>query len=72
MRIIKEGHIPNLEYIFTCKYCSCEFAVTQTELYVENIMYDKNSYKCPTCGRVAYGPMPQELEGSENDETSGE
>ena len=69
MRIIKEGHIPNLEFIFTCKYCSCEFAVTQTELYVENVMYDKNSYKCPTCGKIAYGPIAQRLEDSEVGET---
>ena len=62
MRIIKEGHIPNLEYVFNCGYCGCEFAVTRYELFDENSYIDKNSYRCPTCGTQVYGAVPQEIE----------
>ena len=61
MRIIKEGHIPNFEYVFTCRVCGCEFAVTQQELINENQYLDKNSYKCPTCGTQVYNAIAQEV-----------
>lgn len=61
MRIIKEGVIPNLEYVFTCNYCGCEFAISDTELHFENPFFDKNSYRCPTCDRQVYGAKPQEV-----------
>ena len=56
MRIIKEGVIPNIEYIFTCNYCNCEFAVTEIELINNNPFSDKNSYSCPTCHKNVYNP----------------
>ena len=62
MRIIKEGSVPNLEYVFICSYCGCEFAVTKYELFIENPYINKDSYKCPTCGTQVYGAKPQEVE----------
>jgi len=67
MRIIKQGRIPNLEYLFTCNTCGCEFAVTRYELINENSYIDKSSYKCPICGEQAYGPIMQEVEESESE-----
>ena len=72
MRIIKEGKIPNLEYVFTCSYCECEFAVTREELFNESPYIDKNSYPCPICNTQVYGGKPQVIEevisDSETDE----
>ncbi len=65
MRIIKEGTIPNVEYIFNCDYCGCEFAVTEVELISNNPFSDKNSYTCPTCHKMVYGPEKQVVESSE-------
>lgn len=62
MRIIKPGSIPNVEYIFTCKICGCEFAVTDHELHQENSYINKDSYKCPTCGTQVFGYQIQEIE----------
>lgn len=67
MRIIKEGKVPNVEYIFTCGYCACEFAVTSHELYNENSYINKNSYKCPTCGTQVYGYITQEIENTSDE-----
>lgn len=61
MRIIKEGKVPDIEYIFTCGYCACEFAITPHELYNEN------SYKCPTCGTQIYGYITQEIENTSDE-----
>ena len=72
MRIIKEGKVPNVEYIFTCGYCACEFAITAHELYNENSYINKNSYKCPTCGTQVYGYITQEVEESEPEPESSE
>ena len=69
MRIIKEGHIPNLEYVFACGYCGCEFAVTEYELFYENCYINKDSYKCPTCGTQVYGFVPQEKTEEEPTDT---
>lgn len=62
MRIIKEGVIPNIEYVFVCKCCGCEFAIMPYELYEENPYINKNSYPCPTCGTQVYGYAIQEVE----------
>lgn len=62
MRIIKEGKIPNFEYVFTCHYCDCEFAVTRYELFDKNPYIDKGSYKCPTCGTQVFGGAYKEIE----------
>ena len=62
MRIIKEGKIPNIEYIFVCNYCGCEFAVTETELINGNPFSDKNSYSCPTCHKNIYSPEKHIIE----------
>ena len=72
MRIIKEGHIPYLEYVFNCGYCGCEFAVTRYELFNENSYIDKSSYRCPTCGTQVYGAVPQEVEEEITDDSAGE
>ena len=72
MRIIKEGKVPDVEYIFTCNYCNCEFAVTRYELFYESPYIDKGSYKCPTCGTQVFGPVVQEIEESELEPGSGE
>ena len=64
MRIIKEGVLPNIEYVFECKTCGCEFAVTGQELFTENPYINKNSYKCPTCSTQVYGYKKQEVESS--------
>jgi len=67
MRIIKEGVVPEVEYVFTCGYCGCEFAVTSYELRNENPYINKNSYKCPTCGTQVYGYTTQEVEQTSPD-----
>ncbi len=64
MRIIKEGTIPNIEYVFTCDYCGCEFAVTEGELR-SSPFFEKESYRCPTCGKQVYGATPQEIDTTE-------
>lgn len=61
MRIIKEGIVPNLEYVFNCGYCGCVFAVTDYELH-QTPYINKGSYKCPTCGTQVYGCKTQEVE----------
>ena len=66
MRIIKEGTIPDIEYVFTCNYCGCEFAITPSELQFSPYI-NKESFKCPTCGTQVYGFVVQEIEENEND-----
>lgn len=62
MRIIKEGILPNIEYVFECKTCGCEFAVTGKELFVDNPYLNKNSYKCPVCNTQVFGYKKQTIE----------
>ena len=70
MRIIEEGIIPNLEYIFTCNHCGCVFAVSDYELHETNPYINKNSYKCPTCATQVYGYSVQEIEDTSADTDS--
>jgi len=66
MRIIREGVIPNLEYIFVCNHCGCMFAVSEYELHETNPYINKTSYKCPTCATQVFGYVVQEVEENEN------
>lgn len=68
MRIIKEGIIPNVESVFICNYCKCEFAVTPAELR-DSPYINKESFKCPTCGTQVYGFVVREVEENESDDT---
>jgi hypothetical protein len=62
MRIIKEGVVPILEYVFNCGLCGCEFAVTEAELNGTSFL-NKNAYICPTCGKPVSGYELQVIEG---------
>lgn len=71
MRIIEEGSIPNIEYVFTCRHCKCVFAVTEFELYSTPYI-NKSSYRCPTCGTQVYGYITQEVEEEETPTTESD